>query len=247
MKLIAPLAIVALAVALCLPAAAQAASPQPPCQQAPSPGYAAEGAVPASGVWLADDLHRQGWAPPACLNWAGDSRLVAVLAGTFRSSLSLDLLVERITAVSAYPSIKYWSVSHQQWRPIALEAAPVARPATAAASDLYYAERGDMTGTSTHRLSVIERTPDRAVLVSQNVTPIRIAIITAFEPGALQLAIFIERAGPGLWHLYEITRVSSESSSLVSSSPSSYINRLDAFRRHLAGVPTDSEPPLKRN
>src|SRR5476651_1738237 len=143
--------IVLVALGLCLPVAAQASMPQPPCQQAPSPTYAAEGAVPASGVWLADDLHRQGWAPPACLNWTGDSRLVAVLAGTFRSSLSLDQLVGRITAVAAYPSIKYWSVSHQQWRPIALEAAPVARPATLAATDTYYTERGDMTGTSTHR------------------------------------------------------------------------------------------------
>ena len=63
------------------------------------------------------------------------------------------------------------------------------------------------------------------------------AVITAFEPGALQLALFIERAGPDLWHLYAITRVSSASSSLVTGSPSSYLNRLDAFQRYLAGTP----------
>ena len=79
------------------------------------------------------------------------------------------------------------------------------------------------------------------------VTPIRIAIVTAFEPGALQLGVFIERTGPGLWTLYEITRVGSASSNLVTSSPSSYLNRLDAFRRYLAGVATDSEPPLRKN
>lgn len=227
--------------------AAHAAGPQPPCQQQPSPAYAAEGAVSASGVWQAADLRREGWSPPACLGWTGDSRLVAALAGTFRSALSLDQLVERMTNVSAYPSVHYWSVSHQAWRPIVLEAAPVAQPAGAGPNDIYYVERSDLTGKSTYRLGVIERTADRAVIISQNLSPIRIAVITAFEPGALQLALFIERAGPDLWQLYAITRVSSASSSLVTGSPSSYLNRLDAFQRYLAGTPTDREPPLRRN
>lgn len=236
-----------LATLIGLSAAAQAAGPQPPCRQPPSPSYAGEGAVAASGVWLASDLQSDGWSPPSCLGWTGDTRLVAALAGTFRSPLSLDALIARMTAVSAYPAVKYWSVSHQQWRPVALDVSPVARPAGAAPTDVYYAERSEYTGTSTYRLSVIEHTADRAVFVSQNVSPIRLAIVTAFEPGALEVALFIERAGPDLWHLYAITRVGAASSSLVASSPSSYLNRLDAFRRYLAGTPTDREPPLRRN
>jgi hypothetical protein len=211
------------------------------------PAYATEGAAAQSGVWLGADLRRDGWSPPACLGWTGDSRLVAALAVTFRSGSTLGQLVARMTDVSAYPSVDYWSVSHQAWRPIALEARPVAQPAGAAASDLYYVERGDLSGSSTYRLGVVERTPDRAVIVSQNVSPIRIAVITAFEPGALQLALFIERAGPDLWHLYALSRVGAGSSSLVTSSPSSYLNRLDAFRRYLAGTPTNQEPPLRKN
>jgi hypothetical protein len=236
-----------LVVLLGLSSAAHAAGPQPPCRQQPSPAYAAEGLAPESGIWLAADLQQGGWSPSACLGWSGDSRLVAALAGTFRSTLTLDQLIARMTNVSAYPSVNYWSVSHQAWRPIALEAQPVARPASAVASDIYYVERGDLSGTSTYRLGVVERTADRAVIVSQNVSPIRIAIVTAFEPGALQLAIFIERAGPDLWHLYALSRVGADSSSLVASSPSSYLNRLDAFRRYLAGTPTSQEPPLRRN
>jgi hypothetical protein len=236
-----------LLVLLGLSTAAYAAGPQPPCQQQPLPAYAAEGAVPGSGVWLAADLGQGGWSPPACLGWSGDSRLVAALAGTFRSTQTLDQLVARMTDVSAYPSVNYWSVSHQAWRPIALEAAAAAPPAGAAAGDIYYVERDDLSGKSTHLLRVVERTADRAVIVSQNVSPIRIAIVTAFEPGALQLALFIERAGPDLWHLYALSRVGTDSSSLVTSSPSSYLNRLDAFRRYLAGTPTNQEPPLKKN
>lgn len=37
---------------------------------------------------------------------------------------------------------------------------------------------------------------------------------------------------------------SAESSSFVSGYGSSYLNRLDAMRRHLAGLPTDREPPV---
>jgi hypothetical protein len=240
-----PLVLVTL---LGLLSAAYAAGPQPPCQQQqPTPAYAGEGAVSQSGVWLGADLRRDGWSPAACLGWTGDSRLVAALAGTFRSSLTLDQLVGRMTDVSAYPLVNYWSVSHQAWRPIALEAQPVASPAGAAATDIYYVERNDLSGKSTYRLAVLQRTTDRAVIVSQNVSPIRIAVITAFEPGALQLALFIERAGPDLWHLYALTRVGSDSSSLVGGSPSSYLNRLDAFRRYLAGTPTNQEPPLKKD
>ena len=230
-----------------LSSTAHAAGPQPPCQQQPLPAYSTEGAEVQSGVWLGADLRRDGWSPPSCLGWTGDSRLVAALAVTFRSSHTLDQLVARMTDVSAYPSVDYWSVSHQAWRPIALEARPVDRPAGAAAGALYYVERGDFSGTSTYRLGVVERTPDRAVIVLQNVSPIRIAMITAFEPGALQLALFIERAGPDLWHLYALSRVGAGSSSLVTSSPSSYLNRLDAFRRYLAGAPTNQEPPLRKN
>jgi hypothetical protein len=154
--------------------------------------------------------------------------------------------VERLTRVSAYPSIKYWSVSRQQWRPIATQANLVAPPASAAAGDFYYSQRDDI-GMSTHLLRVVQRTPDRVLMVSQNTSAIHIAIITAFEPGSLQLAVFLDRAGPDLWHIYEITRVSTASSSLVTSSPGSYLNQLMAFQRYLAGTPTDAEPPLAKN
>jgi hypothetical protein len=231
---------------LCLPPAAHAANPQPPCGQAAVPSFAPEGAFPANGIWLGNDLQREGWTPPRCLGWSGDSRLVAALAGTFRSTLSVDQLVERMTRVSAYPSIKYWSVSRQEWRPIATEASPAPAPAGALPGETYYTERGD-TGRSTHLLHVVQRTPDRAVIVSQNTSAIRIGLITAFEPGALQLAVFLERAGPNLWHIYEISRVTTASLSLVTSSPGSYLNRLMAFQRYLAGTPTDAEPPLAKN
>lgn len=238
---------------------AQASGPVPPCGGAPLPAYAGQQAPPSLGIWTGGELHKDGWQPAPCLGWTGESRLVVALASTFQSSQSLDQLLQRFAAISAYPMVKYWSTTRSQWRPLASESGMLAQPQeTAAAPDLagaalqpgrdfYYFENGDVGGRSTYRLRVVERTPDRAVITSENVSPIRVAIVTAFEPGALQLATYIERAGPDTWRLYQITRVGTASSSLVGNYTSSYANRLEALRRHLAGQPTDGAPPLKTN
>ncbi len=115
---------------------------------------------------------------------------------------------------------------------------------TQAPSGFDYSERGDINGTSTYRFRVVEKAAEGAVVTTENVGPIRILIVTAFAAGALQLATFIRPAAPGLWHLYQITRVGADSSSLVADYEGSYLNRLDAFRRYLAGEPTDRLPPL---
>jgi hypothetical protein len=93
-------------------------------------------------------------------------------------------------------------------------------------------------------MRVLERTADRVVLTAENVTPIRVAVVTVFEPGALQVASVLQRDGEGTWGFYEITRAGAGSSSLVTSYGSSYLNRLEAMRRYLAGVPTDRDPPV---
>ena len=236
---------------------AQAAAPTPPCAGPASPAFAAEQASPKLAIWTAADLKKEGWQPPACLGWAGDSRLVVALASTFRSQLTLDQLLQRLMAISTYPSVKYWSATRSQWRPLASAAGMLAQPQATAATadpaaadltagrDFYYYENGEIGGRTIHRLRIVEHTADRAVIASENVSAINIAIVTAFEPGALQLATSIERAGPDLWRLYQITRVGAASNSLVGHYTSSYANRLEAMRRYLAGQQSDGAPPLK--
>lgn len=238
---------------------ASAAGPTPPCAGPASPAYAAEQAPPQLGIWSDSDLRGAGWQPPACLGWTGDSRLVVALASSFRSQLTLDQILQRLTAISTYPSVRYWSATRSQWHSLASEAgmlaqpqgtAAVADPTTAdltAGRDFYYFENGEIGGRTIHRLRIVAHTPDRAVVTSENVSAIRIAIVTAFEPGSLQLVTYIERAGPDLWRLYQITRVGAASSSLVGNYASSYANRLEAMRRYLAGQQTDGAPPLKAN
>jgi hypothetical protein len=64
-----------------------------------------------------------------------------------------------------------------------------------AGRSIYYFEVG-RSGRAIHRLTVLERTADRFVLASENVTPIHGILTTAFEPGALQSVTFVDRRRP---------------------------------------------------
>ena len=181
--------------AILLPAAAHANGPEPPCAGAPVPAYGAIDGPPAFGLWNHTELHRDGWQPPACLGWQGDSRLVAALAARFRSPLSLGGLAERLTAISHHPDIRFWAVTRHEWRPLVERSwavngpdAMTQRPDPSAVEltrgrDFYYAEDAEVGGRAVWRLHVVERSDSRIVLTSENVTPIRIAFVTVFEPG----------------------------------------------------------------
>jgi hypothetical protein len=62
----------------------------------------------------------------------------------------------------------------------------------------------------------------------------------------MQTAYFLERREPGVWNFYSLTRTRMASSLLPTGSEASYINRAVAFFRHVAGIPTDQEPPGAR-
>lgn len=236
-------------------ARADAAPPQPPCGTPPQPAYAASDQPPATAVWTEGGLRKIGWRPPACLNWEADrTRLVIAVAGDFRISGSLDDLLGRLGAFSGYKSIRYWSATQQHWHELVSDAGRIEGPdgrnirpdLTAAAfvtgRTFHYFEV-NRTGRTVYRLTVLERTPDRVVLATENVTPIRIAMLTVFEPGALQSVTFLDRRGPGLWSHYQVIRAGAGASAIALGRESSYVNRLAALYRYVAGIPTDREPP----
>lgn len=156
-------------------ARAEAAPPQPPCGMPPQPAYAASDRSPATAVWTEVHLRKIGWRPPACLNWASDrSRLVAAVAGDYRFAGSLDDRLDRLGAFSAYKSIRYWSVSQQHWRELMSGAGRLEGPDSRdvgpdpTAADLvpgraFYYFEVNCAGRAVYRLTVLERTPERAV------------------------------------------------------------------------------------
>lgn len=254
-----PLLLSALLGAALFPARGQAVAPPlvPPCEGAPLPAYPPLGAPPTTSVWSEAELKSQAWQPPRCLPWAsGRTRFVAALAGQFQSQASASQIAARLARTSALPSIRYWSTSDRAWRPLASQAGMLTGAEGAPAPDptpadlqpgraLYYFETG-RAGRTVYRLSVLEHRPDRLVLATENVTAMRVAIVTAFEPGALQSAFFLERQGGGGWGYYQVMRATEGASSMALGRDASYLNRLAALYRHTAGIPTDQEPPLAR-
>jgi hypothetical protein len=227
------------------------AQPMPPCSAEPIPAYGNAGNAPQVGLWTADELHAAHWTPAACLNWTGDSKLVAAVASRFQAS---DNVFDRLGAVSGWSSVKYWSVSKQGWRPLVLAAWAVDaaghREANVASANLrrgrdsFFVEHDENSGEITYRLSVLDRSDRRMVVATENVSPIKIAFLTAFEPGALQTVTFVQKDEGGGWSTYQITRVGGGGSSIAAKYKGSFLNRLEAVRRYLAGQPTDQAPPL---
>jgi len=238
------------ALLVALPAFALA-GPMPPCGTDPTPPFGVLNGPPRAGIWTADELHKEGWRPAACLNWSGESKLVTAVASRFSAGHDV---ASRLGTVSAWPDIRYWSLSKQRWLPLVLAASAVDAAGhrlgdvplagLAAGRDSLFVESDENTGEATYRMRVLERGNGRIVVATENVTPIKISVLTAFEPGALQTVTFVTRETGSDWSTYQITRVGSGGSSLVLGHKGSFLNRLEAVRRHLAGRATDQDPPL---
>jgi hypothetical protein len=202
-------------------------------------------------------LRRSGWYAPECLKWgASRTRLVAALAGQFPFAGPLNDLDARLGRISALKTVRYWSVTHKAWQGLVSDAGVLEGPQGNARPDIGPAELApgrsvfyfevDHAGRTVYRLTVREHTADRIVVATENVTPIRIGILNAFDPGALQTVIFVEKRGPALWGYYQAIRATAGASVLALGSDASYVNRLAALYRHVAGIPTDQEPPMAR-
>jgi hypothetical protein len=226
----------------------------PPCEASPVPAYTPAGQPPATDVWSAAELSRAGWQAAPCLNWgASRTKLAVALAGEFRFAGTVDDLAVRLAHISSLKSVRYWSVSHKTWQPLVSDAGVLDGPDGKGRADPASGEL--MPGSSfsyfevshgartVYRLTVRERTAERLVVSTENVTPIRVGILTAFEPAAMQSVIFLDRRGPGVWGYYQTLRATDGASVIALGSNASYVNRLAALYRYMAGIPTDQEPP----
>ncbi len=70
--------------------------------------------------------------------------------------------------------------------------------------------------------------------------------VPIFRPGEMQVIYFLDRESPEVWRFYSMTRTGSKASGLAAGHDASSINRAVAMYRHLAGIPTDQEPPAAR-
>src|ERR1051326_5383847 len=95
-------------------------------------------------------------------------------------------------------------------------------------------------------MRILEAAPDRVAVSVENVTSIRLLLVTLFPPNGVQSVHILERQPDGGWGYYTLMRTRASSSFLTGSFASSYVNRAIAFYRHIAGIPEDAERSEER-
>lgn len=183
---------------------------RPPCEGAPLPAYGVAGGPPATAVWTEGALNKAAWAAAPCLRWVGGKvRMASALAATLATP-GLDPLLVRLGALSQYKSIRFWSVMYENWDefvagagfidgPQSQQTLPDLKPEDYVAGRQFYYFESSRVGRTVHRMTVRQRTADRVEIATENVSPIRFAMTTLFEPGALQTVTFLDRRGPDQW------------------------------------------------
>jgi len=232
--------------------------PRVPCGVAPVPAFAEPGTTP--NVRVLKGKAARAWAPPPCTRWgAMEADMVVALAGSFRHDGDADTLLARVGAVSAKKGVRYWSTTEKTWQPLVNDAFALSGPDASlrradfaasyfkAGQTLYFAQNDNRTaGDCVFRDSVLVVDRERLMISNENVTPLKKMLVTLFEPGDMQTVYLVERRAPGVWDFYSLTRARMASPLLPVGSESSYINRAVALFRHIAGIPTDQEPPVAR-
>ena len=228
-----------------------------PCRSAPRPAYADPGVAP-NVLSIRGDAVPAEALPSDCLGWAFPADgLIVALAGSFRFKGSTDELLGRFGEVSHLVGIRYWSVTDGRWLALITEAAAIQgddrlrrRPDFAgyemqAGADLYFVQRDNRaTNEIRYRMRVLERAPTRLVITIENVDRVMFYFLPLFGAGSLRATYFLEQRAPGLWGYYNLSAVRRGIMPLVGTTAASSLNRAAAIYRHIAGIPTDSEPPL---
>jgi hypothetical protein len=211
-------------------------------------------------MWHRSDLEKEGWRPPSCTGWSAASRsqLVVALSGSFHFKGDPEQLLARVGAISELRNVKYWSTTDQMWRVVANDAhalpasdATKGRPDFSAGemkkgATLYYWEDDSRLGPIVYKLTILDRTVDRAVVASESLTPVRRLYVTLLKAGALQWAAFFVKISPDTWGIYILNRVGEGAGLLSGGHEASYVNHTVALYRHFAGIQTDLEPPAIR-
>ena len=177
-------------------AGAAEGGPRPPCAAAaPLPDYAEPGNLPATRVWTGEQLDA-AWAPPPCLGWrALPFRALGATAGRFHHRGDATGLLARFGAISALPTIRYWSVSDKAWQDLVTSASALGGPdprrrrpgfapaELAGGADRYFAQDDNRsTGEVVYRLRVRELAPCRLVVATENTSPVRYLLFPLSHP-----------------------------------------------------------------
>jgi hypothetical protein len=229
--------------------------PQLPCGSDALIAYPDLDDSPVVKAWEDHNLGRS-WAPPACIGWTapGFSTLV-VTAARFRYTGGVEGLRRRVGAISSLKGMLYWSTSRKQWQSLIVDASALQGAAgdrrrdfsldeVAESRNLYFQQKDSLLGNAVYRIRIRSVSPERLVFDTENASTIRFFLLPLFGPSEIQSIYFFERESQDVWRYYNMARTSARSG--TEGYQASCINRAVAFYRHLAGIPTDKDPPASR-
>ncbi|HEX7719319.1 MAG TPA: DUF6675 family protein [Woeseiaceae bacterium] len=233
--------------------------PVPPCEGQPHPAAGAVGDSLTQLV-LIDEEVPEGWSPPPCTGWsAGPTRALQATAGRFRMTGDTDAVATHLANVSRMTSIVYWSTTRERWRPLFAEAFALARPdpdarrgdfktsAVVPGAELYsWLKENNPSAGVVYRTTVRERTPDRLVFETVNVTAIKARLLLFTReiagPEEFRQLYFVNREQDDVWNFYSLTRLG-QARTFTGTSAASFRNRAEAWFRYLASLEMTREPP----
>lgn len=232
-----------LAAALPVSGAQAASGPVPPCPgtaTAIHPGYGAPGGPPVVMTWRDLTFEEAG----TCLGaLRGRQELTVALAGRFVGPTGIEEIAARIGAVSSTDGLLYWSATDGRWRPLISRAFALARATPDAPRADFTADEvmsGESltfgqddtrsSGLNLYSLAARAAGPDRLVIETVNLTPIRYLFVTLFEPRDLVAVHVIDRLGPAEWGYYGLSAVRGGA---PEGHEASFVNRATAFYRFL--------------
>jgi hypothetical protein len=166
--------------------------------------------------------------------------------------------VQRLARISSLKGVRYWSKSKKQWQTFIEDASALSAPERGArrsdfspqeirgGARVHFLQRDNTAGDVIYRMQIHEASADRLVVGMDNAGTVKKFLMTILHPNDAQMLYFFDRESDDVWQLYSITRISDRASSLASGKPASSINRAMAVYRHLAGIPTDQNPPAAK-
>jgi hypothetical protein len=222
------------------------AQPRTPCDRADAAASPPDG-PPQAQVWR--DL---AWTPPPCLGWSpGPAAILVTFTARWRHDGSAEALLSRFGAVSKLTSVRYWSVTEKKWQPLFQKARgidgdfPLDR--LRSGRELRFEQRDNrLPVTTIQGLSVRHFDADRLHIDVRNAEAVELVFVEIAKPGDLRTAHVLSREAEGIWRYDSITRIATAPTLLGGGNDSSWINRAAALYRHIAGIPTDLEPPVRR-
>jgi hypothetical protein len=200
------------------------------------------------------------WSFPACTGWKNsDFTSMVVIAGRFRFTMGSEGLRGRIGAISETAGIRYWSTTQKRWRALilqahALQTASQDRPRSdfapaeiAAGQSLFFIQEDNTFGRVTYRLRIKSVSADHISYEVENASTVRYLLVAAvLQPGDLRSIYFLDSDSADVWRYYAITLAKGRIGLFLKGRHASTVNRAIALYRHIAGIPTDQEPPAAR-